>query len=123
MIYLEFSTCTALHRSCPRWTPFIKCCQTSVLINTPTKATDYRLGGRGIWGRFQAGVRDYFLLHNIQNDSGALPASHPKASGGSSTEVKVLRRDANHASQISAEVLNMWIYTPTPPYVYDVVLN
>jgi hypothetical protein len=40
--------------------------------------------------------------------------------GGSSSGVKRPGLEADHSFATSAEVKNMWIYTSTPPYAFEV---
>jgi hypothetical protein len=58
-------------------------------------------------------VQDFSLLHVVQTDSGAHPASYPMGAAGSFPGGK-----ADHSPPTSAEVKNTWIYTSTPPYAF-----
>jgi hypothetical protein len=61
--------------------------------------------------------RDFSLLHFDESDTGV----HPAYSMGSESSFLGLRRprcQADHSLQSSAEVKNMWCYTPIPPYVF-----
>jgi hypothetical protein len=78
-------------------------------------ATDYGVDGGGVGVRVP--VRSEFsLLHIVQTDSGAQPASYPMGTRGSFPEGKVAGHEAYHSPPTSAEVKKMWIYTSTPPH-------
>jgi hypothetical protein len=68
-------------------------------------ATGYGLDGQGV------GVR--VPPHNILTGSGAHPAPIRRMPG-----IKRPGREADNLPPASAEVKNMWIYTPTPPHVF-----
>jgi hypothetical protein len=53
----------------------------------------------------------FSLRHNVQTDSGAHPASYPRATGVLSSGVKRPGREADHSPPSSAEVKN-------PPHVF-----
>jgi hypothetical protein len=55
--------------------------------------------------------RDFSLLHSIQISSWAHPASYPMGTGGSFPRVKLLRHEANHLPQSSADCKNARGYT------------
>jgi hypothetical protein len=54
------------------------------------------------------------LLHNVQTDSGAHPASYPKDAREISLEAKWPGREANHSPPFNAEVKNGGAITPLP---------
>jgi hypothetical protein len=60
----------------------------------------------------------YFLLHCMQTDSGAHPASYPMGTRVSFPGVKQPGHKADHSPPFGAEVTNIWIYTSTPPFSY-----
>jgi len=61
------------------------------------------------------GKRLFSLLQNVQDDSGAGPASCSFSAGVSFSKVKGPGRDAHHLSASTAEVKNEWSYTAFPP--------
>jgi hypothetical protein len=56
--------------------------------------------------RFHAGVREFYVLHNVQTGSDALPASYPMGTGVPSPEAKRPGREADLSSSSSVEVKN-----------------
>ena len=66
-------------------------------------------------GPISAGARNLALLQDAQNGSGAHPASHSMATGGSFPEVKLQRREVDHQPPSSAAVQNEWSYNYAPP--------
>jgi hypothetical protein len=65
------------------------------------------------WVRFPA-VQDFSLLHSIQTDSGAQPASSPMGTGGCFPGGKAAGREADHSPPFSAEVKNGGAIPPLP---------
>jgi hypothetical protein len=73
-------------------------------------ATSWKTKGSGFeswWGQ------EFSLLHVVQTDSGAHPASYAMGTGALSPG-----READHSPQTSAEVKKTWVHTSTPPYVF-----
>jgi hypothetical protein len=61
----------------------------------------------------------YFHMATVvQTGSGVHPTSYTMGAGGSFPGVKRPGREADHSPPTSAEVKKIWIYTPTPPYVF-----
>jgi hypothetical protein len=58
---------------------------------------------------------NFSLLHRIQTESEAYPASYPMGTGGAiSLGVKRPGREADHSPPSSTDVKNAWRYTSTP---------
>jgi hypothetical protein len=56
-----------------------------------------------------------------RNDSETHPASYPIGTRGFSLEGGRVKRpgsEVDHSPTTSADVMNIWIYTSTPPYVF-----
>jgi hypothetical protein len=83
-------------------------------------ATGYGLHGRGVGVRVPVRV-GYYPLHVAQTGSGAHPASYPIDTGVLSPGVKWPGREADHWTPTSAQVKNLYIYSPVR--LHDVVLN
>jgi hypothetical protein len=82
-------------------------------------ATGYGLDDPGGGGSSSpVRVKKVSLLHIVQTGSGVHPTSYKMGTGGSFQGVKRQEHEADHSSPTSAEVKKMWIYTPTPPYVF-----
>jgi hypothetical protein len=56
--------------------------------------------------RFPSGVRDFSILYSVQIGSGVHPASYPIFTRGSSPEVNLPGREADHSPPASDEVKN-----------------
>jgi hypothetical protein len=83
-------------------------------------ATDY---GRDRSGRPRSrssspGRGKIFSLPNVVQTGSGVHPTYLMSTGGSFSEVKQPRREANHSPQTSSEVKNTWIYTATPKYVF-----
>jgi hypothetical protein len=69
--------------------------------------SDYGLDDRAIGLRSPAGAKDFSSILCVQTGSGAHPASYPMGTGGPFPGGKARpRRDADHSSPSSAEVVN-----------------
>jgi hypothetical protein len=80
--------------------------------------TGYGLEDRGVGVRVPVG-QEFSLLHVLQTDSVAHPASYIQwVPGALSSGVKRSGREADHSPPTSAEIKKMWIYTSTTPYVF-----
>jgi hypothetical protein len=81
---------------------------------------------RGSMVRFPAGARNFSLLHRVQNDSGAHPASYSMGTRCSFPGGKAAGAcEADHSPTSSAEVKNAWRYTSTtcnPPILLHGVM-
>jgi hypothetical protein len=62
-------------------------------------------------------IYDY-LRNVVQTSSRAHLTCYTMGPGALSSGVKWLSRDADHSPAASAEVKEMSIYTPTPPYAF-----
>jgi hypothetical protein len=78
-------------------------------------ALGYGLDDRGSRVRLPAGAGNLSLHHNVQNGSGAHPASYLMVPGALSLGLKRPGREADHSPPSSAKVNNVWSYTSTPP--------
>jgi hypothetical protein len=56
-----------------------------------------------------------FLVHRVQTDSWAHPASYPKGTGAHFLRIKRPAREADHSPPSRAEVKKVWSHTSTPP--------
>jgi hypothetical protein len=68
-------------------------------------------------------VYDFSLLHSVQTDSEAHPASCPMGTGDLSPGVKRQWREADHSPPSSAEVRNVEVYLHFSIYLLGIVLN
>jgi hypothetical protein len=75
-------------------------------------ALGYGLDDQGSRVRFPSGAGNFFLLHRVQNGSGAHPASYPVDTRDSFPGVKRPGVKLTHPS--SGEVKNAWSYTSVP---------
>jgi hypothetical protein len=75
--------------------------------------------------RFPAGARDFSLLHSVQTESVAHPASYPVGTGGGGRfhGVKHPGREADHSSPSRAEVKNGGAISPLHIRLNGIVLN
>jgi len=73
-------------------------------------ATRLQAGRPGI--RIPVGLRDFSLLQNVQAGPGAHLASYSVGTGVISPRKS--GHGVNHSSLSSAEVKNVWSYTPNP---------
>jgi hypothetical protein len=92
----------------------------NILVNRDSVVgivTAYGLDDGGAGVRVPVGSR-IFTSPIVQTGSGVHPISYTMGSGGSSTGVKWLGREADHSPPTSAEVKKMWIYTFTHPCVF-----
>jgi hypothetical protein len=64
--------------------------------------------------RFPVWARDIPLLHNVQFDFGAHPATYPTVLGALSPGVKRPRREADHSPAPSTEVKDCGAVLPLP---------
>jgi hypothetical protein len=62
--------------------------------------------------------QDFSPLHVIQTCFGTRPTPYPLDIVGSFSLVKEAKREAVQPAPTRAEVMNAWIYTDTPPYVF-----
>jgi hypothetical protein len=62
--------------------------------------------------------QDLSPLHVVQTGSGDHPIPIQRVLGAFSPGIKRPGRDADHLPPTSAEVINTWIYTSTPPYIF-----
>jgi hypothetical protein len=83
----------------------------------------YELDDRGIGVRFLAGIPDVYLLHNVQTDFGAHPASYTVGTGALPPEVERMMSETDHSLPSSADIKNAWSYASTPLSLYGVVFN
>jgi hypothetical protein len=60
------------------------------------------------------GTSDFSLLHSVQTGSAAHTASHPMGTGGSSSGVKRLVREADDSLPSTDEVKNVGAVSPLP---------
>jgi hypothetical protein len=63
---------------------------------------------------FQAGARDFSLVHNIQTDSGTHPASYPLSTQGSFPTEKGVGVWSWQITSILCQGQEWWSYTSTP---------
>jgi hypothetical protein len=64
------------------------------------------------------------LLHSVQTESRAHPASYPNVPGAIPRAAKRQGLVPGHSSPSTAQVKNTWSYTSSPPTRFnDVVLN
>jgi hypothetical protein len=82
--------------------------------------TGYGLGDREVGVRVPVGSR--ILTSIVQTGSGAHPASYPMGTGGSSSGVKLQRREADHSPPTSAEVKKTSVYTSTLQDIFNGVV-
>jgi hypothetical protein len=59
-------------------------------------------------------MEDFSLLHNVQTDSGADPASYPMPTGSPSSGVELQGPEADHSPPFNAEVKNVGAKPPVP---------
>jgi hypothetical protein len=74
-------------------------------------ATSYSMNSQGAIPRW---CKMFFLLHGIQTDSGAHPASYPMDTGAISPEIKKLVPETDHSPPSSAKVKNGGAIPPLP---------
>jgi hypothetical protein len=67
-----------------------------------------------VWVRFPAGAKYFPVLHSVQTDSGAHPASHPMGLETLSPGVKRSSLEADCSPQSSSEVKNNGAILPLP---------
>jgi hypothetical protein len=72
------------------------------------------LEGQEVGVHFQAGARDFSLLHNVQTGSEAHPATYPVCTRNSSSEVKLQRHEADQSPSPSPKVKDGWAIPPFP---------
>jgi hypothetical protein len=72
------------------------------------------LDGGGIGVRFEAGARDFSVLHKVQDGSQAHPASYIEGAGAISLGAKRLGREADRSHLPCAEVKNGGTIAPYP---------
>jgi hypothetical protein len=69
-------------------------------------------------------VQDFSLLHSVQTNSGAHPASYPMGTRGSFPQRGTRQgRVADHSPPCSAEVKKGGAIPPFPPHLHGIVLN
>jgi hypothetical protein len=80
-----------------------------------SKATGYRLDGRGAGIRFPTGTRDFSLFHSVQTGSEAHPAFYPMGTGaGLSLGVNQQGHEADRSLPSSASIKNGGALPPHP---------
>jgi hypothetical protein len=96
--------CTTWH--CIVYCPPLYISQRGAGITRLVKRLDYGPDDREIGVRFQTWTRDSSLFHNVQTDSGTIPASNKLVPGTVSSVVKRQGRETYHSLPSSAEVKN-----------------